>query len=150
MAAYHQTCVEEFHTAFAHPVAYAPAMPSMELRLLRVRLLLEEVVEFAQAVGVDVQVAMMDGNAVVFEVDPAIDHSKVNLVEAADGLGDIRYVTDGANLVFGFPGEAVLAEIHRSNMSKLGEDGRPILREDGKILKGPNYTPPNIAKVLGL
>ena len=45
---------------------------------------------------------------------------------------------------------AGLSEVHRSNMSKLGEDGKPIYREDGKILKGPNYTPPDLRKVLGL
>lgn len=69
-----------------------------------------------------------------------------NEVEAMDGICDLLYVVFGAALDMGF--EAVLEnafrEVHRSNMSKLGEDGKPILRKDGKILKGPNFSPPNL------
>lgn len=55
---------------------------------------------------------------------------------------------DGSAISYGIDLEPVVAEIHASNMSKLGEDGRPIYREDGKVLKGPNYFPPNIRRVL--
>lgn len=73
----------------------------------------------------------------------------VDLIEAADALGDLDYVVQGSNISFGFPSEAILEEIHASNMSKLGEDGKPIYREDAKVLKGPNYFKPNIARVMG-
>ncbi len=59
-------------------------------------------------------------------------------------LADLMYVTIGFATTFGLPLEAVLAETHKSNMSKLGDDGKPIYREDGKVLKGPNYKEPNL------
>lgn len=71
-------------------------------------------------------------------------------VEIADAIGDILYITFGLVTKHGLEDkiEAIFDEIHASNMSKLGEDGNPILREDGKILKGPSYFKPNIAKYL--
>jgi predicted HAD superfamily Cof-like phosphohydrolase len=66
----------------------------------------------------------------------------------ADALGDIVYVAYGAAVTYGLDLDAVLAEIHRSNMSKLGLDRRPIMRADGKVLKGPAYRPPDIGTVL--
>ena len=83
-------------------------------------------------------------------MDATNDDSRVDLIETADALGDLKYVVEGAALVFGIPLEPVFMEIHRSNMSKLGTDGKPIYREDGKVLKGPNYTPPNVAAVLAI
>lgn len=73
-----------------------------------------------------------------------------NLTEIADALGDMMYILAGTILKHGLQHkiEEVFEEIQRSNMSKLGEDGKPILREDGKILKGPNYFKPNIDKIL--
>ena len=64
--------------------------------------------------------------------------------EMADALGDILVVTIGTALTFGLDIEEIMRRIHTSNMSKLGEDGRPIYREDGKVLKGPNYEPPKL------
>ena len=64
-----------------------------------------------------------------------------------DALCDIIYVAVGAALELGLPIRLGLNEVHRSNMSKLGADGKPIYREDGKILKGPDYTPPNWVEV---
>lgn len=138
---YHVTPVAEFHQAFGHPVEHRPVEPSIEQRMLRVRLIAEELVGLADAFGVTLQVTHRIN--VAAKPTPRYDP-----VEAADALGDLRYVVDGGNLICGFPGERVLAEIHRSNMSKLGEDGKPVLREDGKVLKGSNYTPPDIASVL--
>jgi len=69
-------------------------------------------------------------------------------VEIADALGDGIYVKYGHAIERGIPLDDVLREIHRSNMSKLGDDGKPVLRNDGKILKGPRYSPPDIAKVI--
>lgn len=71
-----------------------------------------------------------------------------DVVEVADALTDILYVVYGAGHAFGINLDDTFAEVQRSNMSKLGEDGKPILRDDGKVLKGPNYTPPNLKKIL--
>lgn len=73
-----------------------------------------------------------------------------DVVEVADALGDIAYLVFGSATSFGIDLDAVLDEIHASNMSKLGADGNPIYRPDGKILKGPGYFRPDIRKVLGL
>lgn len=143
---YHTTPVREFHDAFGHPVQYGPVVPTLEHRLLRVKLIAEELTELAQASGVSLNICP-NGKDYRVDVNEA-PNVTVDLVECADALGDLRYVVDGSNLVYGFPGEAVLAEIHRSNMSKLDADGKPIYREDGKVMKGPDYTPPDIASVL--
>ena len=73
-----------------------------------------------------------------------------DLVEVADALGDMLYILCGTIISHGFQDKitAVFNEIQRSNMSKLGADGKPIYREDGKVLKGPNYFKPNLKKVL--
>ena len=73
-----------------------------------------------------------------------------NLVEVADALGDMLYILCGTILEHGMQHiiEEVFEEIQRSNMSKLGADGQPIYREDGKVLKGPDYFKPNIRKIL--
>lgn len=73
-----------------------------------------------------------------------------DLVEIADALGDMLYILCGTILEHGLQHkiEAVFDEIQRSNMSKLGEDGKPIYREDGKVMKGPNYFKPNFEAIL--
>ena len=73
-----------------------------------------------------------------------------DLVEIADALGDKLYILCGTILAHGLQHKIVevFNEIQRSNMSKLGEDGKPIYREDGKVLKGPNYFKPNITSIL--
>lgn len=73
-----------------------------------------------------------------------------DLVEVADALGDMLYILCGTILEHGMQHkiEEVFNEIQRSNMSKLGADGMPIYREDGKVLKGPNYFKPNIKSIL--
>lgn len=73
---------------------------------------------------------------------------KRDVIEMADALGDIAYVVVGFALEMGIDLNAVVAEIHASNMTKLGEDGNVIRREDGKVLKGPNYRKPDIKSVL--
>lgn len=149
---YHDTPVAEFHRAFGHPVEYTPRVPNRAQILLRVKLLAEELCELAVAAGVRLDLrshdypnpsggTMADAFVSVADADP---RPMVDLKECADALGDLRYLVDGGNLIFGFPGEAVLLEIHRSNMSKLGADGKPVTREDGKTLRGPNYFKPDI------
>lgn len=73
-----------------------------------------------------------------------------DLVEMADALGDMLYILCGTIITHGMQHKisAVFEEIQRSNLSKLGKNGKPIYREDGKVMKGPNYFKPNIAKVL--
>lgn len=144
--------VHDFHAKFNHPIAPSPTIPDVQLRLLRVRLLMEEAAEFCEASGfpVEVYVKKPDGD-IVGVMAAGIEHETpelIDIVEVADGLGDINVVTNGAALVWGIPIAAVDAAINESNMSKLGEDGKPIYDEHGKVQKGPNYKKPDIARVL--
>jgi predicted HAD superfamily Cof-like phosphohydrolase len=118
--------VKEFHRVYEQPIAGAPHVTDPALNAFRVDLLNEELCELADA---------------LVDEDP---------VAVLDALTDLQYVLDGAFVAFGLHAvkDAAVAEVHRSNMSKLGEDGRPIKRPDGKVLKGPNYTPPDLAAVL--
>ena len=117
--------VAEFHKAFNHPIAKEPTLISPERASLRFDLMKEENEEYLLAC------------------------SNNDLVEVADALGDQLYILAGTMLEHGMQDKIleVFQEIQRSNMSKLGNDGKPILREDGKILKGENYTPPNLKPI---
>lgn len=117
--------VAEFHSTFDLPAAREPttSIPA-DLRQLRVDLLVEEVREFADA------------------------SAAKDIVGIADALADILYVTYGAALTYGIDLDAVVREVHRSNMSKLDEHGRPIRREDGKVLKSALYSKPDVVAVL--
>lgn len=121
------TMVLQFHHAFDLPVASHPTadIPANLLRL-RGELLTEELDELALAIETR------------------------DIIGIADALADAVYVLYGTAWTFGIDLDRVLAEIHRANMSKLDRDGRPILRADGKVLKGPRYEPPNLAVALGL
>lgn len=119
--------VREFHEVFGHPVAEAPNFNVDETREeLRMELIREEWKELNDAV---------------------LDN---DIVAIADALGDLEYVINGMALEYGINLPAVVKEIHRSNMTKLGPDGRPIYRADGKILKGEGYEEPDLRRVLGL
>lgn len=71
-----------------------------------------------------------------------------DLVEYADAVCDLVYVLVGSLVSFGVDFDACFAEVQRSNMSKLDKNGKPIMREDGKILKGPNFTPPDLRSII--
>ncbi len=119
--------VREFHDAFAISNAEMPTVAlSEEVIRLRHRLMAEENEEYLEAA--------LEGNA----------------VEVADALGDQLYILCGTLLVHGMHEviEEVFEAIQASNMSKLAEDGTPLYREDGKVMKGPLYFRPNIASVL--
>jgi predicted HAD superfamily Cof-like phosphohydrolase len=103
-----------------------PIIPDRAITELRLALIEEEVDELREALR------------------------KNDLVEVADALTDILYVVYGAGLSFGIDLDACFLEVHESNMSKLGADGKPIYRSDGKVLKGLNYFRPELATVLGL
>lgn len=136
--------VREFHETFGHPVADEPKDVADHRLVLRLALILEEALELADAMGFytsDVKEAVER----LLYVGPVVDS---DLVGIADALGDLEYVTNGAALEMGIPLPDVVAEIHRSNMTKLDSDGKPIYRQDGKILKGKGYEPPNLTKVL--
>ncbi|QMU65348.1 MAG: hypothetical protein GKR88_14325 [Flavobacteriaceae bacterium] len=119
--------VREFHTAFNLGIKETPtANIGSERNRLRFNLMKEENEEYLEAA---------ENN---------------DLEEVADALGDMLYILCGTILEHGMQDkiEAVFNEIQRSNMSKLGENGKPIYREDGKVLKGPNYFKPNIKAIL--
>lgn len=119
--------VKEFHTAFGLGYAESPRGDLGESKnMLRFNLMKEENEEYLEAVQND------------------------DVVEIADALGDMLYILCGTIIEHGLQHkiEEVFDEIQRSNMSKLGEDGKPIYREDGKVMKGPNYFKPDFSKIL--
>lgn len=122
---------------------------------------LNAVAEFHNAFGIDSadspivsipqQTVILRHNLMKEENDEYLEAAQNNdLVEVADALGDMLYILCGTILTHGMQHKIteVFNEIQRSNMSKLGADGKPIYREDGKVLKGPNYFKPNIASIL--
>ena len=114
----------DFMTAFGQEVLTEPTLPSAHLAKLRLELIREEFEELTVATNA------------------------MDIVEIADALTDILYVVYGAGHAFGIDLDECYHEVHRSNMSKLGADGKPIYREDGKILKGPDYFHPNLKDIL--
>jgi predicted HAD superfamily Cof-like phosphohydrolase len=138
--------VAEFHDAFGQPLRREPTgdIPREE-HDLRIELIREELEEFIQAAtgNPDLEVVIQD-NA----TEPGAIYEP-NLIEIADALGDLSYVVYGAALFYGIDLNEVVTEIHRSNMSKLDpETGEPLYREDGKVMKGDDYWPPDISNVL--
>jgi predicted HAD superfamily Cof-like phosphohydrolase len=113
-----------FHDAFGHPVGSEPTLVDDDVQELRYSLIQEELDEYRYA----------------------IEHE--DIVGIADALTDLLYVTYGALICHGMPADDLFEEVHRSNMTKLGEDGKPIYREDGKVLKGPNFELPNLHRIL--
>ena len=122
---------------------------------------LNAVAEFHNAFGIDSadspivsiphQTVLLRHNLMKEENDEYLEAAQNNdLVEVADALGDMLYILCGTILTHGMQHKIteVFNEIQRSKMSKLGADGKPIYREDGKVLKGPNYFKPNIASIL--
>ncbi|WP_339836127.1 nucleoside triphosphate pyrophosphohydrolase family protein [uncultured Flavobacterium sp.] len=119
--------VAEFHTSFGLGVSYEmKADLGISKNELRFNLMKEENEEYLEAV------------------------QNNDLTEIADALGDMLYILCGTILEHGLQHkiEAVFEEIQRSNMSKLNHDGKPIYREDGKVMKGPNYFKPNFETIL--
>lgn len=118
--------VAEFHERFGQVINDEPTVDDDDLSTLRVALLQEELCELQDA---------------LIARDP---------VATLDALADLTYVLNGAYLSLGFHRykDAAMAEVHRSNLSKLGADGKPVYRADGKVTKGPSYSPPDLETVL--
>ncbi len=116
--------VKEFMKTFGQEVLSKPALPDNKIIKLRLDLIKEELNELEDAI------------------------KNKNLVEIADALTDILYVTYGAGHAFGINLDSCFDEVQNSNMSKLDENGNPIYNENGKVLKGPNYFEPNLKKFI--
>lgn len=142
--------VRRFHQVYDAPIEEKPCVPSAEQRLLRVKLIAEELMEFATASGFPITVLLerSEGNVPLEGATPEMEMLQTDIVEAADALGDLNVVVNGSALVWGIPIANIDAEVDASNMSKLMPDGTVKRREDGKILKGTNYFKPDIAGVL--
>ena len=116
--------VGDFMEVFGQQVNCEPTLRDRETQDLRIDLISEELEELQLAI------------------------TNNDIVEVADALTDILYVVYGAGHAFGIDLDECFMEVHESNMSKLGEDGKPIYREDGKVLKGPGYFPPNLQEIV--
>ena len=116
--------VRLFMTTFGQEVKNKASLGSENINNLRINLIEEELNEFKEAV------------------------KKKDLKEAADALTDILYVTYGAGHAFGINLDKCFEEVQKSNMSKLGDDGKPIYDEKGKVMKGPKYFKPDLKKFL--
>ena len=114
------TDVKTFMETFGQMVRTKPQFPDEKTMQLRYELIKEELNELEQAMKTK------------------------NLKEIADALTDILYVTYGAGYAYGIDLDKCFEEVQRANMSKLGTDGKPIYNEKGKVMKGPNYSEPNL------
>ena len=114
--------VRLFMKTFGQEVKTNPSLSTNKINDLRISLINEELDEFREAIKND------------------------NIKEVADALTDILYVTYGAGHAFGIDLDKCFDEVQRSNMSKLGKDGKPIRNEAGKVMKGPNYYKPDLSK----
>ena len=111
-----------FMTTFGQEVKNKSGLSSEKINNLRINLINEELEEFKEAI------------------------KNNDLKETIDALTDILYVTYGAGHAFGVNLDECFDEVQKSNMSKLGEDGKPIYNEAGKVMKGPNYFKPDLSK----
>ncbi|MFV0253412.1 MAG: GNAT family N-acetyltransferase [Beutenbergiaceae bacterium] len=137
--------VRQFHDVYDVPVRTGGADVDVPSLAMRMSLIAEEFAELVGAVyGADAEALATRG----FTDAVARDDGTKDTVAAADALADLVYVVYGMALETGIPLEQVLAEVQRSNLSKLDDDGSVLRRADGKILKGPQYCAPDIAAVL--
>jgi predicted HAD superfamily Cof-like phosphohydrolase len=131
------TLVRQFHEAFDLAAPGFPTGQPADVVRLRMRLIEEEFKE-----------VMEELQALLYAAD--YEAYLVALGRLLKELADLRYVTDGCAVTFGLPIDEAFAEVHRSNMSKLGSDGRPVKDAGGKVLKGPNYTEADMSQFVPL
>lgn len=151
----------EFHEAFGHPVRTTPQTLTREEAILALALIEEEYLELVDALFPDVRESFVwahEGFTPVEQLkweeeryEPQ-DRTRYapDLVAAADAVADLDVVVNGCGIRHGLDMQALSREVFASNLSKLGADGKPLYREDGKILKGPDFREPDIAGVLGI
>lgn len=144
--------VTEFHRAMGLPVRTVPSVGTVEERVLRVRLLLDEVLEYAKASAVRVLVHVGHGGVLHgvsdLEFEPH-DADEPDLAAMTHELGDCQVIVSGCAVQLGLPLLAAVAEeIHPANMRKLGPDGRPVVRADGKVVKPDGWQPANVARIV--
>lgn len=139
--------IKKFHAKFGRrPDPAAPTVTNQESRLLRGDLMFEEFKELIAELGLELVVDKVNG---FVDIDLIVEwEQEVNLPKVAKEISDLLYVTYGTAASMGLPIDEVYAAVHESNMSKLGENGEVIRREDGKVLKGPNYKEPDIETLL--
>ena len=116
--------VKKFMQKFKQEVKSKPSFPDDNIIKLRINLIKEELLELEEALN------------------------EKNIEETADALTDILYVTYGAGHAFGINLDECFNEVQKSNMSKLGTDGKPVYNDQGKVMKGPNYFKPDLSKFL--
>ena len=116
--------VKKFMKTFGQEVITKPKFPDERTVQLRYDLIKEELDELQEAIKTK------------------------NLKEVADALTDILYVTYGAGCAYGIDLDKCFKEVQRANMSKLGQDGKPIYNDKGKVMKGPNYSAPNLKQFI--
>ena len=116
--------VKKFMQTFGQEVKSKAEFPEEKIVNLRLNLIKEELEEFREAV------------------------KKKDIKEVADALTDILYVTYGAGHAFGIDLDSCFEEVQNSNMSKLGDDGKPIFNDQGKVMKGPKYFKPDLGKYI--
>tara|TARA_B100000212_G_C27203820_1_gene459944 strand:- start:280 stop:651 length:372 start_codon:yes stop_codon:yes gene_type:complete len=119
------TDVKKFMQTFGQEVKNRPTFPEEKIQNLRIKLIEEELKELKEAI------------------------KNKDIIEVADALTDILYVTYGAGHAFGIDLDKCFHEVQNSNMSKLDENGSPIYNKDGKVMKGPKYFKPDLKKILG-
>ena len=140
--------VLQFHHTYSVPIRpFSDPTLDYERMNMRMSLIAEEFAELMGAVYGPRARAIIEA-ATVEAV--AADEGERDVIEAADALADLVYVVYGMAIESGMDLDSVLAEVQASNLSKLMPDGSVKLREDGKVLKGPNFFQPNIARGLGL
>ena len=116
--------VKKFMETFGQEVQFKASFPDKKIQNLRIKLIEEELSELKDAI------------------------KNKDIVEVADALTDILYVTYGAGHAFGINLDQCFKEVQESNMSKLDENGKPIYNENGKVLKGPYYREPDLKKIV--
>lgn len=133
-----ESLAREFHEAFQLPVEDGIGPVHSDLASLRLRLIKEEFAEVQEELAQIINTGRT-GN---------FDDQQDAIIRLAKELADLKYVIDGTAVSLGINMPAVMQEVHDSNMSKLGEDGKPVYRKDGKVLKGPNYREADVKRVL--
>lgn len=140
-----EALVRQFHETYNLPVVTDGPNIENERMHMRLSLVLEETSELVRALYGEKAYETIQGAIRKLQTE---DEGARDIVEVADALADLTYVVYGMALEAGISLPAVLREVQASNMSKLGEDGKPIYRDDGKVLKGPGFFNPNIKRAL--